>query len=219
MGIRICGAEYEAVIFDFDYTLADATEGIIGSFNYALEDSGYKIQNPGDIRKTVGMTLYDAFSLLTGIKDLRAADGFFKAFMSKADEIMTQNTSIYGDATPVLERLKDAGVKTGVVTNKMGYRVREVLEVNGIAHLIGCVVGYEDVEAHKPSPEGVRKAMELTGALPEETLYVGDSAVDAETASNAGIGFAGVTTGATSANELAAYPYVIIEENLAGIFL
>ena len=64
------------------------------------------------------------------------------------------------------------------------------------------MVGGEDVQAAKPSPEGVKFALEHLGSTPQETLYIGDSTVDAETAQNAGVDFAGVLNGMTTADEL-----------------
>ena len=79
---------------------------------------------------------------------------------------------------------------------------------------LDIVVGGEDVKAAKPSPEGVRYALEHLGSAPPETLYIGDSTVDAETARNAGVDFAGVLNGMTTAEELQAYPHKIIMRNL-----
>ena len=79
---------------------------------------------------------------------------------------------------------------------------------------LDIVVGGEDVKAAKPSPEGVRFALEHLGSAPQETFYIGDSPVDAETACNAGVDFAGVLNGMTTAEELQAYPHKIIMRNL-----
>ena len=68
------------------------------------------------------------------------------------------------------------------------------------------------------SQEGILKsikfALEHLGSSPEETLYIGDSTVDAETAQNAGVDFAGVLNGMTTAEELRVYPHKIIMQNL-----
>ena len=55
------------------------------------------------------------------------------------------------------------------------------------------------------------------GSTPQETLYIGDSTVDAETAQNAGVDFAGVLNGMTTVDELRAYPHRFIMENLSGL--
>ena len=56
---------YTTFVFDFDYTLADATVGIVDSANYALDKLGLERKDRGSIRKTVGMTLRETFSVLT----------------------------------------------------------------------------------------------------------------------------------------------------------
>ena len=46
--------KYKAVIFDFDYTLGDCTEGIAASVNHGLKKLGYEAGELEDIRKTIG---------------------------------------------------------------------------------------------------------------------------------------------------------------------
>ena len=46
---------YKAVIFDFDYTLGDSTNGIALSINYTLEKLGYATRNLNDIKKTMNI--------------------------------------------------------------------------------------------------------------------------------------------------------------------
>ena len=80
--------------------------------------------------------------------------------------------------------------------------------------IIELIVGGEDVKTAKPSPEGVFLALENLGTDKDTTLYIGDSIVDAETAQAAGMDFAGVLHGATTAEELEAYPHVAIMKDL-----
>ena len=51
----------KAVIFDFDYTLGDSSNGIALSINYALERLGYEAQKMDAIRKTIGLSLKETF--------------------------------------------------------------------------------------------------------------------------------------------------------------
>ena len=74
---------------------------------------------------------------------------------------------------------------------------------------------FRSVETAKPSPEGVRKALERLKCCREKALYIGDSLVDARTAENAGVYFAAVTTGTTTAADFEASPHVKIMENLS----
>ena len=76
------------------------------------------------------------------------------------------------------------------------------------------IIGMEDVSRAKPDPEGLLLAIEKLKVSPEETLYIGDSTVDAQTAVSAGVCFAGITSGMTKFGELAQYPHVSIISNL-----
>ena len=75
---------------------------------------------------------------------------------------------------------------------------------------IDAIIGGEDVSIAKPSPEGCLKAMEQLHTNPENTIYIGDSMIDAKTAQNAGIAFIAVTTGTDTAEDLKAYPHLKI---------
>jgi phosphoglycolate phosphatase len=59
-------AGYEAVIFDFDFTLVDSFRGIVGCANHALKTMGLPPATPDEIRKTVGYSLPESLVRLTG---------------------------------------------------------------------------------------------------------------------------------------------------------
>ena len=110
--------------------------------------------------------------------------------------------------------MKKQGARVGIISTKYRFRILSYLEEYLPKDFLDIVVGGEDVKAPKPSPEGVLFALEHLGSTPEETLYIGDSTVDAETARNAGVDFAGVLNGMTTAEELRDYPHKIIMQNL-----
>ena len=205
---------YTTIIFDFDFTLADATPGIVGSVNYALGQLGLESQKPDDIRKTVGMTLTNTFFELTGIPDRQAAERFAAHFKDMADQIMTGYTVLFADAIKVLSQLKQDHINTAIVTSKLHYRIVEVLEKYAIANLLDCVVGFEDVAEAKPSPEGLLKVIAHFGCPTRDVLYVGDSLIDAQTAANVPVDFAAVTTGTTATEEFLSLPHVCIADSL-----
>ncbi|MDR1705118.1 MAG: HAD-IA family hydrolase [Clostridiales bacterium] len=205
---------YNTFIFDFDFTLADASPAIIESANYALARLGFEPKPPEDIKQTIGMTLHGIFTALTGISDGDMPDLFFNHFKAKADEIMADGTVLFNDTIDVLTHLKIANYKTAIVTTKMRYRIEEILKKFKISHLVDFIVGFEDVEQAKPDPEGLIKAIEALGSLKEETLYTGDSHIDAKAAAAAGIDFAAVLTGTTAREEFEALSHVVIAGNL-----
>lgn len=70
------------------------------------------------------------------------------------------------------------------------------------------------MQTPKPSPEGLLLAIRQLHVTKAETLYIGDSTVDAETAQKAGVDFAGITHGMTTAEELKKYPHKKIMSSL-----
>lgn len=203
----------KAVIFDFDYTLGDSTAGIALSINYALEKLGCEPHGIPEIRKTVGLSLKDTFTALTGRSD--EAERFAALFREKADEVMTANTALYPDTVMVLEALRERGYKTGIVTTKYHYRIKHILEKFNAEQLVDVIIGAEDVKAEKPAPEGLLEAVSRLNA--DSVLYVGDSLVDAKTAANAGVDFAAVLTGATAKSDFDSYDKICAVDNLTAL--
>ncbi len=200
--------KYDAVVFDFDYTLGDSTEGIVASVNYGLGKLGHPSAEREAVRKTIGLSLKETYHALTGDTSEERTVLFETYFREKADEIMVGDTRLFPDTEETLQYLKNKGVHTGIVTTKYHYRIDAILAGCQATELIGVIVGGEDVKVPKPDPEGLLSMLE-TWSLPKgQLLYVGDSVVDAKTAQAAGVDFAGVTTGATSKEELSKYPCV-----------
>jgi len=208
---------YKTYIFDFDYTLADATVGIVECVNYALNKMGIEKKDKEDIRKTVGMTLSNMLSTLTGITDENSAKQFFTHFMHLADKVITDNTILFPDTISILSRLKEHGCNTAIVTTKVRYRVEEALVKYNITKLVDRVVGLEDVTEPKPSPEGLLNAISHLGSDKQSVLFTGDSLLDANAAANAGVDFAAVLTGTTEKQSFLALPHIYIANNLTEI--
>ena len=84
--------KYKAVIFDFDYTLGDCTEGIAASVNHGLKKLGYEAGELEDIRKTIGLSLKETFACLTGSRDQEEAQRFSIYFKEKSDQVSIQGS-------------------------------------------------------------------------------------------------------------------------------
>lgn len=208
----------KAVIFDFDYTLGDSANGIVLSVNYALEQLGHSVRDITEIRKTIGLSLKDTYSVLTSRCDLGEAERFAKLFKEKADEVMVINTELYNGVKDVLKELKNKGYKIGIVTTKFHYRIEQILRKFEANELIDIIIGAEDVKMEKPDPEGLWCAMERLGLEKDDVLYVGDSLVDAQTAENAGVDFVGVLTGTTERQDFEKYRSLFIGKNIPDIY-
>lgn len=204
--------DYDAYIFDFDYTLADATEPVVQSFLYALEKMNLEKSSRQDIINTIGIPIGESYTILTG-DDSEEGIALFKKYQKeKSDEITVPNTVFIGDAKEVLQTLKNRGKKIGIVSSRWGQRINDIFENLNSRELIDFIIGTEHVENYKPNPEGLFKMIDMMEA--KNPLYIGDSYIDAEAAQNAKIDFVGVTTGTTPREKLESYPHVAVLDDL-----
>jgi phosphoglycolate phosphatase len=195
---------YQAVVFDFDYTLADSSQGIIACVNYALETLGFPPVPPAAILPTVGLALPEMLCVLVGEQARDRASEFSRLFIARADQIMAGMTVIYAQTAPTVAALRAAGLRLGIVTTKFRYRVEAILPPE-LRMALGVIVGIEDVERPKPDPQGLLAALQRLGVAVEHALYVGDSPTDAATAQRAGVPFVAVLSGATLREAFASY--------------
>lgn len=205
---------YNVYLFDFDYTLADSSRGIVTCYRNVLKRHHHTGITDEAIKRTIGKTLQESFSIMTGITDADTLEMYRKEYVKEADTHMTVNTFLFPETIEVLTRLKTNGAKLGIISTKYRYRIMELLGKKLPENFLDIIVGGEDVQHPKPAPEGVLFAIEHLGCRKEDVLYVGDSTVDAETAQAAQVDFAGVLHGATTYDELAAYPHVAIMKTL-----
>lgn len=208
----------KAIIFDFDYTLGDSTDGIVLSANYGLEKLGFEPRGREAIRKTIGLSLKDTYRALTKRSDETEAAQFAAYFKEKADQIMVENTVLYEGVKETLRRLRADGYQIGIVTTKFHYRIEQILDRFHASDLVDLIVGREDVKVEKPSPEGLLWAIDQLHLAKEDVLYVGDSLVDAKTAENAQVRFAAVLTGTTTAEDFSAHEHVFTGENIRAVY-
>lgn len=207
--------KYSAYLFDFDYTLADSSIGIVKCFRIILERHGFTTATDEDIRRTIGKTLEESFAILTGEHNATTLATWRKEYTAEADQYMNINTRLYPDSLPTLRALKEQGARIGIISTKYRRRITDFFKDKVAPDFIDLVVGGEDVTQAKPHPEGLLAAIGRLHVNPKDVLYIGDSTVDARTAQAAGVDFAGVLTGETTRRELEAYPYVSLMDSLA----
>lgn len=166
---------YTTYLFDFDYTLADSSRGIVTCFRNVLNKHGYTNVTDEDIKRTIGKTLEESFSILTGVTDEEQLAGFKSEYRKEADTHMTINTVLFLETKSVLLALKDAGAFIGIISTKYRYRIKEMLDQHFPGSFFNIIVGGEDVQTAKPSPEGLLlaiKQLHVTKAKPSILVTV-----------------------------------------------
>jgi phosphoglycolate phosphatase len=202
-----------AVLFDFDYTLADSSEGVVDCVSFALRELGRVPPAPDAICRTIGLSLEESFAQLTGSSAAPEVRRFRELFIAQADRVMADRTVLYPGVAPVLDVLAARDVATGIVSTKFRYRIDDILKRVDMHARFDVIVGGEDVADPKPSPAGLRLALERLRVAASRCLYVGDSLTDAETAQRAGVPFIALLYGTTERRDFADYaPRAILSD-------
>ena len=196
---------FQAVCFDFDYTLGDSTDSIVAGFQHGLTALGWPAPDREAVRNTIGYVLEDAYTLLTGDANPENRARFRPLFLEVAMERQRRETTLFPGADALLRGLHRRGIKQAIVSSKRGDTIQIILDRLGLLQELDLVIGSADVRRHKPDPEGLLLAMERLGVSPGDTLFCGDTVRDAGAAQNAGCHLAAVLNGTTPAAAFAPF--------------
>lgn len=186
----------KAVLFDFDYTLVDSSDAILHCFYTATDQLELTRKASGSIKSSIGMTLENMYKKLYS-EDVQNTEEFIRLYMIEADKSATDMTTFFSDAEELLTFLRKEQFKIGIVSTKNRSRINESLVKYNMDQYFDIVIGGEDVKEHKPSPEGIQKAIEELHLTLEDIIYVGDSLFDFNAAKNAQVLFYAVLNGMT----------------------
>jgi len=206
---------FQSVIFDFDYTLADSSRGAIECINFALSEMGLAHVSAEAACRTIGLSLHETFLTLGEHHEPHRCDEFYRLFVQRAEQVMSNLTVLYESVPATVETLREAGLQLGIVSTKYRRRISEVLRREALMHGFEVIIGGEDVEQHKPHPEGLFQAIEKLGCSTASVVYVGDSVVDAELAQRAGVPLIVVLSGVTPKDDFHRYEPIAVLESIS----
>ncbi len=195
------------VIFDLDGTLLNTIADLANSTNYALKVLGYPIHEPDKYNFMVGNGINKLFerALPDGEKTEENVLRVRQEFVPYYDQHNADKSRPYPGVTELLETLQTAGMQLAVASNKYQAATEKL-----IAHYFPnikftAVFGQREGIPVKPDPIIVKEILQIAKVQEEETLYVGDSGVDMQTAINASVTSCGVTWGFRPRTELESF--------------
>jgi phosphoglycolate phosphatase len=183
-----------ALIFDLDGTLIDSKVDLIHSVNAMLRE----MKRPALAAETIsGYIGHGAPQLVARALGGTATEEELKHalqfFLHYYEEHKMDNTCAYPGVEETLATLRH--VPMAVLTNKPERISVRILNSLGLANFFRLIYGGNSFESKKPDPFGANKILQEFGMAAHETVLVGDSEVDVQTARNAGTVAAAVNYG------------------------
>lgn len=175
------------IVFDLDGTILDSRHDLADSTNDVLESYGAPAlpidQVAGMIGEGARVLVERALAAAEARADIDEALDRFRTFY---DRRLTRHTRPY-DGIPAVIRQAAARAPLAILTNKPESFTRRLLDAFELSNSFRWVIGGDSPFARKPDPAALVHLMSAAGVPPANTLVVGDSMIDIETARRAGV--------------------------------
>lgn len=194
--------KYKAVLFDMDGTVLDTLGDLAAAVNHTLREFSMPERSITEVAAALsnGAAYLIAHTVPDGTpKEL--TDKVLAAYAPYYDAHCDILTGPYDGIVPLMEKLRERGVKLAVISNKQDTAVKPLAE-KYFPGLLEIAVGESAEVRRKPNPDAVLAALRHIGVEREDAIYVGDTEVDLQTARNAGMECASVDWGFRTREQL-----------------
>jgi phosphoglycolate phosphatase len=192
----------KAIIFDFDGTLA------VLNIDFSLMRErifdlmrGYGIQDE-TIQEKYLLEITDGACQLLWKKNPSSAEAFYQEshhILHEVEMKAAEEGRLIPGTEATLERLREKGIKIGIITRNCEDAVRKVFP--GISDFCDVFVSRNSVKNVKPHPDHLTYVMKSLKISGEEAIMVGDHIIDVQAGERVGMMTIGVLTGRTKKEE------------------
>jgi HAD superfamily hydrolase (TIGR01509 family) len=195
---------FSGVIVDVDGTLVLSNDAHAHAWVEAFDAYGYKISFD-QVRPLIGMGGDQIIPQL--VSELSGKDGTGKQIANRRKELILQKFS--SDLVPtrgarsLVERMHNEGLSLIVASSATEAEMEMLLKVAQVDDLLPEFTTSSDAQESKPAPDIVEVALEKAHLAAEQTVMLGDTPYDIESAEQAGVGVIAFRSGGFSDEQLA----------------
>ena len=177
----------DAVLFDLDGTLVDTAPDMVRVLNDMMVDRGVEPLPYDRVRSFVSngslglVRLGFPHAAESALRDLQTD------YLNRYAANVCEASDVFPDLGELLDRLEDARIPWGVVTNKPQRMTEPLLDALGLTDRAACVVCGDTLPQRKPNPAPLIHAAREAGVAADRSIYVGDASRDIEAGRAAGM--------------------------------
>lgn len=209
---------YSLAVFDMDGTILNTLEDMTDSVNYTLRTFQMPERSLDEVRRFVGNGIPKLIgrAVPEGTDPIVTAKvlAFYMDWYVSHCEIKTRP---YDGIPALLKKLREAGVRTAVVSNKADTAVAKLAALY-FPDLFDYTVGAREGIANKPAPDSVLEVLRGLNCEKKNAVYIGDSDVDVATAKNSGLDCLAVSWGFRDVSFLKEHGASVIVHDPADLF-
>jgi beta-phosphoglucomutase len=207
---------FEAVIFDWDGTLADTMKPILASFHRALQEILGADVPDKFIERRIGVGARDTFKEILREKQVPFEEALIQRLLAVKIRLQVEHAgevTLFPGAMELLDAL-DGKVKVALASMNNRAVIDTMLNALNVKKYFGVVVTRDEVSLSKPNPEVFLKAAQKLDVAPGKCVVLEDSVFGVEAAKAGGMGCVAVSTGFYSREELANAGAEIVVDSL-----
>jgi phosphoglycolate phosphatase len=180
------------IVYDLDGTLIDTLGDLGHAVNLLRVEAGLTGLESGSVADCIG---HGTLQLLECAVPGCDPPGLLPRFREIYRSCQTDRTRPYPGVAEALGVFSDRGIRQAVLTNKPEDSAKEILQALGLSCRLDPIRGAIDGRPLKPDPTVLLSIIADWGLSPAECLFIGDSAVDIETARRAGLPIVFISNG------------------------
>ncbi|MFV8328047.1 HAD family hydrolase [Flavobacterium sp. ZS1P14] len=195
--------KFKGIIFDLDGTLVNSLEDIADAMNSVLQGLNFPTHSYDTYQYFIGSGLRNLVSkaLPATTNDETEIDRCYHLMLSAYRTICTRKTKAYDGIFELLDELKSRNIKLNVFSNKADHLTKEITATL-FPDYFNPIMGLTTESLKKPNPFKTVEISKNFGLKAEEIIFIGDSDIDMQTATNANMCAVGVLWGYRPEEEL-----------------